>query len=126
MKVTITTKGDLARTERFLKAAQKFDARKVLEAAAQEGVKALAAATPRDSGLAANSWSYKISGGRNGVTVTWTNSDVENGFPVAIAIQYGHGTGTGGYIQGQDYINPAMRPVFDRISDRIGKAVAAL
>lgn len=126
MKVSFTSRGDLKKTERFLINASKFDARKELEAAAKDGVKALASATPRDSGLAANSWSYEISGGRNGVTVTWTNSDVENGFQVALAIQYGHGTGTGGYIQGRDYINPAMRPVFDKIADRIGKAVAAL
>lgn len=126
MKVSLTSKGDLTKTERFLTNASKFDARKILESAAKEGVKALASATPRDSGLAANSWSYEISGGRNGVTVTWTNSDVENGFPVAIALQYGYGTGTGGYVQGQDYINPAMRPIFDKIGDRIGKAVAAL
>ena len=126
MRVSFTSKGDLTRTERFLTNASKFDARKVLESAAQEGVKALAASTPRDSGLAANSWSYEISGGRNGVTVTWTNSDTENGFNVVIAIQYGHGTGTGGYVQGQDYINPAMKPIFDKIADRIGKAVAAL
>lgn len=126
MRITITSKGDLAKTERFLTAALKFDPRKELEAAAKEGVKALAAATPKDSGLAASSWGYKISGGRDLVTVTWTNSDVENGFPVAIAIQYGHGTGTGGYVQGKDYINPAIKPIFDKIADRIGKAVAAL
>lgn len=126
MRVSFTSRGDLKKTERFLTSALKFDARKELEAAAKDGAKALAAATPRDSGLAANSWSYEISGGRNGVTVTWTNSDVENGFQVALAIQYGHGTGTGGYIQGRDYINPAMRPIFDKIADRIGKAVAAL
>lgn len=126
MKISFESRGDLKKTERFLTNALKYDARKELEAAAKDGVKALAAATPRDSGLAANSWSYEISGGRNGVTVTWTNSDVENGFQVALAIQYGHGTGTGGYIQGRDYINPAMRPIFDKIADRIGKAVAAL
>jgi len=126
MKVSIVSKGDLKQTEHFLLAASKFDARAVLESAAQEGVKALAAATPRDSGLAANSWSYEITGGRNGVTVTWLNHDVENGFQVAIALQYGYGTGTGGYVRGQDYINPAMRPIFEKIGDRIGKAVAAL
>lgn len=126
MIVSITSKGDLVQTERFLKAALKFDPRKDIESAAKEGVKALASATPRDSGLAANSWSYEISGGRDGVTITWTNSDVENGFPVALMLQYGYGTGTGGYVQGQDYINPAMRPIFDRIADKVAKAVSAL
>jgi hypothetical protein len=126
VKVSFTSKGDLAQSERFLKAALKFDPRKALESAAKEGVRALAAATPRDSGLAANSWSYKISGGRNGVTITWINSDVENGFPVALMLQYGYGTGTGGYVQGQDYINPAMQPIFDRIANQVAKAVSAL
>jgi hypothetical protein len=126
VKISITSKGDLVKTERFLTRASKFDARKILESAAKDGVKALASATPRDSGLSANSWGYEISGGRNGVTITWTNSDVENGFPVAIMLQYGYGTGTGGYVQGRDYINPAMRPIFDQIADKVGKAVAAL
>lgn len=126
MKVSFTSKGDLVKTEKFLRAALKFDPRKVLESAAKQGVKALASATPRDSGLAANSWSYKISGGRGGVTITWTNSDVESGFPVALMLQYGYGTGTGGYVQGQDYINPAMKPIFDQIADKVAKAVNAL
>lgn len=125
MGISIISKGDLKQTEAFLNRLQKFDVRKVLESAGELGVKALAAATPRDSGLSADSWSYKISGGRGGATITWINTDVENGFPVAIMLQYGYGTGTGGYVQGRDYINPAMRPIFDQIAERVWKAVTS-
>lgn len=97
--------------------------RSMLESAGAEGVEALRAATPADSGLAARSWSYRIEGGRGKATVTWYNTDVENGFEVAIALQYGYATGTGGYVAGRDYINPAMKPVFDKIADKVWKAV---
>lgn len=115
--------GSYSKTEAALKRMVKLDVLKLLHRCGQEGVKALASATPQDSGLARSSWGYEISGSKGRYTVIWTNSDVENGFPVAIMIQYGHGTGTGGYVQGQDYINPAIRPVFDRISEDIRKAV---
>lgn len=97
--------------------------RNTLEAAGAEGVRALEAATPKDSGRAASSWYYKVEQTKTGVEVAWYNSDVENGFPVAIALQYGYGTGTGGFVPGRDYINPAMKPIFDRISDDIRRAV---
>lgn len=124
--ISITSKGDFNKTEAYLRKLSKVDIRRVLESAGESGVKALAAATPRDSGLSANSWGYKVSGGRGGVTITWINTDVENGFPVAIMLQYGYGTGTGGYVQGQDYINPAMRPIFDQIAERVWKAVTSV
>lgn len=125
MRITVSSSGDFKKTERFLVKAQKLDVRKILESAAKQGVRALASATPADSGLASDSWDYQISGGRGGATITWTNSDVENGFPVAIMLQYGYGTGTGGYVQGRDYINPAMRPIFDQISQQVWKAVTS-
>lgn len=125
MEISVTSIGDLRNTERFLTNAAKLDYRSILVASAEQGVKALAAATPRDSNLAANSWGYKISGGRGVVTITWYNTDVETGFPVAIMLQYGYGTGTGGYVQGRDYINPAMRPIFDQIAQRVWKAVSS-
>lgn len=125
MEITVSSQGDLKLTERFLTNAAKLDYRAILASAAQDGVRALAAATPRDSNLAANSWSYKITGGRGFVTVTWINTDVEKGFPVAIMLQYGYGTGTGGYVRGRDYINPAMKPIFDSIAQRIEKAVSS-
>lgn len=123
--IYIVSKGDLKNTEAFLQRLNKLDIRPILEAGGQMGVKALASATPRDSGLAANSWGYKISGGKNYATITWTNTDVENGFPVAIMLQYGYGTGTGGYVQGVDYINPAIQPIFDQIAEKVWKAVTS-
>ncbi len=97
----------------------------VLNAAGREGVSALARATPVDSRLASESWDYKV-GAKNGVySLVWTNSDTENGFPVAIMLQYGYATGTGGYVQGRDYINPAIRPIFDEIENKVWKAVTS-
>lgn len=125
VRISIASKGDLKKTEAFLQKMDKFDIRPLLEAGAQQGVKALASATPRDSGLASNSWGYKISGGKSYATIAWTNTDVENGFPVAIMLQYGYGTGTGGYVQGEDYINPAIRPIFDQIAEKVWKAVTS-
>lgn len=98
---------------------------KSLDAYAREGVTALSSATPIDSGLASTSWGYKVEASPGSATITWTNTDVENGFPVAIMLQYGYGTGTGGYVQGKDYINPAMKPVFDHIADKVWKAVTS-
>lgn len=113
------------RTEDFLRRVSQGDIFKSLDSAAQAGVTALASATPIESGLAMDSWGYEIERSGKSVTIKWTNTDVENGFPVAIMLQYGHGTGTGGYVQGQDYINPAMRPIFDRIADQVWKAVTS-
>jgi hypothetical protein len=104
---------------------QSGDIYKSLDAAAKMGVNALASAVPKDSGLAADSWDYMVKSSRGSVSITWTNNDVENGFPVAIMLQYGYGTGTGGYVQGRDYINPAMKPVFDDIADQVWRAVTS-
>ena len=95
----------------------------ILEHYGQVGADALARATPVRTALAASSWTYKVSQNGSGYTITWSNNNIENGFPVAIMLQYGHGTGTGGYVQGIDYINPALKPVFDKIIDDIWKAV---
>ena len=89
----------------------------------QEGVDALANATPKESGETANSWRYRIIRKRGFVTIEWYNTHVNDGANIAVLIQYGHGTGTGGYVQGIDYINPSIRPVFDRIADEIWKKV---
>ena len=113
--ITFEQKGDFKNTERFLKKMSKADFANTLKNVAQEGVRALAAATPIDSGLTANSWGYQIRRSRSSFSIIWTNSHVEDGRPIAILLQYGHGTGTGGYVRGQDYINPAMRPIFDKI-----------
>lgn len=108
-------KGDFKNTERFLGKMSTMDFVARLNSVAQRGVQALAAATPVDSGLTASSWGYTINRSKSSFSIVWTNHHVISGFPVAVMIQYGHGTGTGGYVQGRDYINPAMRPVFDDI-----------
>lgn len=125
MPISISSSGDFKRTERYLNKLQQLDLGKIAAAQAGIGVKALQQATPRDSGLAASSWGYKIIQTASTLTIAWTNNDKENGYPVAIMIQYGHGTGTGGYIHGRDYINPAMRPVFDKITETLWKAVTS-
>jgi hypothetical protein len=113
------------RTEDSLLKLKSGDIFRAIDGEAQKGVRALASASPKDSGLASDSWDYVIERSGKSVTIKWTNSDVENGFPVAIMLQFGYGTGTGGYVQGQDYINPAMRPIFDSIADRVWKAVTS-
>lgn len=122
--ISAKASGSTRKTEDFLLSVKKTNIRNILQAAGEEGVRALSAATPKESGLAAQSWYYRIEQTRTGVGITWYNSDTENGgFPVAIALQYGYATGTGGFVPGRDYINPAMRPIFDRISETIWKAV---
>lgn len=123
--ITFKVTGSTKRTESFLRKANRNDAFNSLDSLAQQGVSALISGTPTDSGLAAESWGYEIERSGRSVTIKWTNDDIENGFPVAIMLQYGHGTGTGGYVQGRDYINPAMKPVFDRIADEVWKAVTS-
>lgn len=123
--ISFSVSGSTKRTEAFLKSMSRGKLFDSLDAAARDGVSALVAGTPVDSGLAADSWDYQIERSANETTIKWTNNDVENGFPVAIMLQYGHGTGTGGYVQGRDYINPAMKPVFDRIANQVWKAVTS-
>ena len=115
--IRITSKGDFNNTFRFLKKMSNFKVNKILEKYGAMGVSALAAATPVDSGLTANSWGYEISVGKEGATIHWINTNQNNGVYIAVILQYGHGTGTGGYVQGRDYINPAIRPVFDKIAE---------
>ena len=119
------SRGDFKNTERFLRKMSSVDIASALKSLAQEGVRALSEATPLDSGRAATSWGYEITRSRTSTSITWTNSDVENGFPVAIMLQYGHGTRNGGYVKGRDYINPAMQPVFDKIADEAWKVVTS-
>ena len=92
-----------------------FQITKILDKYGKMGVNALANATPLDSGKTAESWGYEISVKKEGATIHWTNTNQNNGVHIAVILQYGHGTGTGGYVQGIDYINPAIRPVFDKI-----------
>ena len=115
--IRITTKGDFNNTFRFLNKMSKFQINKILEKYGQIGVEALRSATPIDSGKTAESWGYEISVGKEGATIYWTNTNQNKGVYIAVILQYGHGTGTGGYVQGIDYINPAIRPVFDKIAE---------
>lgn len=117
--------GSLDKTEKFLKGVQKLDVAKIVQRQAELGVEALAAATPKDTGRTAESWRATVSQNGGGVSITWHNTDIENGFPVAVMLQYGHGTGTGGYVHGRDFINPAIRPIFDKIAEEVWKAVTS-
>lgn len=117
------SKGDFNNAEKFLSKLLKGDMFRSLESYAKQGVAALSSATPREFGTTAASWSYEIERTGDSTTIIWTNSHREKGFPVAVMLQYGHGTGTGGYVQGRDYINPAIKPVMDKIADGVWKAV---
>lgn len=119
----IRSSGSFDKTETFLKKMSRGDIFRSLEKYGQAGVAALSAATPVDSGLTAASWSYEIKRTRGLYSITWTNGNIVDGAPVAIMLQYGHGTGTGGWVQGRDYINPAIKPVFDRLADEVWRAV---
>lgn len=123
--VTIRHKGDLSKTYNFLKKAVSGDFVKKLEMYGQQGVQALASNTPVDTGLTANSWYYKITKTRNSISISWLNSNVVNGVPIAIILQYGHGTRTGGWVQGRDYINPVIQPIFDKILEDAWREVTA-
>jgi hypothetical protein len=125
--ITITQKGDFSNTERFFRNAQKLESiRRILESYGPKGVNALAIATPRDTGQTAAAWSYKIEVSGTSYSIGWYNSHEENGIKPAFLIQYGHGTRGGTYVPGIDYINPAIRPILDGISDDIWKEVCKL
>lgn len=122
--ISFRHKGDFSTTMRFLNNAKKPVLIEVLDRYGREGVAALASATPVDSGLTANSWHYKITREKGSITITFYNSNIQNGVPIAIILQYGHGTGTGGWVEGRDYINPAIQPIFDRLADDAWKEVS--
>jgi hypothetical protein len=109
--------------ERFLRRAVRGEYMKVLDHFGRQGVAALASATPVDTGETASSWDYEVKLGNTTGELIFTNSHVHRGLNIAIILQYGHGTGTGGYVQGIDYINPALRPVFEDLLKAIEKAV---
>lgn len=122
--ITIKHQGSFKNTERFLTRMRKQEIFKVLDHYGQIGVDALAAATPSDTGQTAASWSYNVEKTGRTYSIVWTNSNVIEGYaPLVIMLQYGHGTGTGGYVQGQDFINPALKPVFDDIAESVWKEV---
>lgn len=113
--IKITSKGDFSRTLKFLEKMKKFKIENILIKYGERGVAALASATPVDSGTTASSWNYKIVSTGESATINFTNSNVNKGVNIAIILFYGHGTGTGGFVEGRDYINPAIQPIFDQI-----------
>ena len=119
-------KGDFSKTTKFLtKLKQNVDI-STFEKYGKKGVAALASATPVDSGLTANSWYYKIEKTNGSISLLFCNSNIQNGVPIAVILQYGHGTRNGGWVQGRDYINPAIQPLFDKIAENAWKEVTKL
>lgn len=121
--ISFRHKGNLKKTEKFLEVAAKKEYLPILMKYGAVGVSALVDATPVDTGLTASSWDFKIKQTQDSVRIIWTNSHVVDGVPIAIILQYGHGTRNGGYVQGRDYINPALKPVFDRIAEDVWREV---
>ena len=124
--IVVEAKGDFKRLDAFLNKMSRGDLFKELDKFGREGVNALASATPIDSGMTASAWNYEIRSSGGSWTISWTNSHIVDGVPIAIILQYGHGTGTGGYVQGRDYINPAIQPIFDKISESLWWEVSSL
>ena len=124
--ISFRQKGEFSKLSRYFERVKEAAKISVLDKYGQEGVAALASATPVDSGQTANSWYYEIKRQNGSVSIVFNNSHVNKGVPIAIILQYGHGTGTGGWVQGRDYINPAIRPIFDRIAEDAWKEVTKL
>ena len=119
-------KGDFSKTTKFLtKLKQNVDI-STFEKYGKKGVAALASATPVDSGLTANSWYCKIEKTNDSISLLFCNSNIQNGVPIAVILQYGHGTRNGGWVQGRDYINPAIQPLFDQLANDAWKEVTKL
>ena len=124
--ITFRQKGDFSKLTRYLERAKEVVKLGDLDKFGREGVAALASATPVDSGKTASSWSYEIKHKNGSVSISFYNSNIQNGVPIAIILQYGHGTRNGGWVQGRDYINPAIQPIFDRIANDAWREVTKL
>lgn len=121
--ITFSQQGNFSKFNKWLeKMAEGFDLG-VLDRYGREGVQALSSATPVDSSLTANSWYYTIERKDGRITLSFGNKNIQNGIPIAIILQYGHGTGTGGWVEGRDYINPAIQPIFDKIAENAWREV---
>lgn len=119
-------KGDFSKTKRYLTRLKEAVRLGILDKYGKAGVAALSSATPVDSGKTASSWSYDVSQNQTGAKITFYNSNINKGVNIAIILQYGHGTGTGGWVEGRDYINPAIQPVFDKLVESVWKEVTSL
>ena len=124
--ITFRQKGDFSKLSNFLQRAKEVVKLSDLDKYGREGVAALASATPVDSGKTANSWYYTIEHSKGSSSISFHNSNIQNGVPIAIILQYGHATGTGGWVEGRDYINPAIQPIFDKIAQNAWKEVTKL
>lgn len=124
--ISFRHKGDFSKTKRFLENARKATKVNILEKYGQQGVDALASATPIDTGLTASSWYYTINRTNETTTINFNNSNIQNGVPIAIILQYGHGTRNGGWVAGRDYINPVIQPLFDKIAEDAWREVTKL
>ena len=124
--ITFRQKGDFSKASRYLERLKEAAKLGVLDKYGREGVAALASATPTETGLTASSWTYEIERKGSSVSIVYKNSNINKGVPIAVILQYGHGTGTGGWVAGRDYINPAIQPIFDKIADAAWKEVTKL
>lgn len=123
MQISFKSSGSFDKTEKFLAKIKHPNLLASLEHFGQEGVNILEQATPKESGVTAGSWTYTVVKKRGSYAIYWSNTHLADGMPIALLLQYGHGTGTGGYVQGRDYINPAMQPFFDRMAAEAWKVV---
>jgi hypothetical protein len=126
MKMSFKQKGDFSKTIRYLGHAKKAIRIIDFDKYGREGIAALASATPVETGRTSISWTYEITKANGTVTISFYNSNIQNGVPIAIILQYGHGTRNGGWVQGRDYINPAMQPIFDKIANEAWREVTKL
>lgn len=124
--ITFRQKGDFSKLNNYLEKAKEVIKLGDLDRIGREGVAALSSATPKDTGLTASSWYYEIERTSDSVSITFNNSNVNKGVPIAIILQMGHGTRNGGWVEGRDYINPAIRPIFDKIADEAWEEVTKL
>jgi hypothetical protein len=124
--ITFRHKGDFSKAQRYLERVKSAARLGILDKYGREGVNALASATPIESGETASSWSYEVTHDSRGATLTFSNSHINQGVVIAIILQYGHGTGTGGWVEGRDYINPAIQPIFDKLANEAWKEVTKL
>lgn len=124
--ISFRHQGDFSKLTSFLERAKQAVKIGNLDKYGREGVKALESTTPVDTGLTAKSWSYKIENKNGTVTLSFHNSNIQNGVPIAVILQYGHGTRNGGWVEGRDYINPAIQPIFDKIADDAWREVTKL
>lgn len=124
--ISFRQKGDFSKLNRYLERVKESAKIGVLDKYGREGVAALASATPVETGKTANSWYYEIKRQNGSVSIEFNNSNINKGVPIAVILQYGHGTGTGGWVQGKDYINPAIQPIFDKIAENAWKEVTKI